>query len=106
MKSQSIILCSILLLVALVWYCDAKRIEIRLKSGTNQNGKETIQVFDDERNTIHDVADTYSRFLGLGEYFKNVTHLTVKNRLGFQYQLEKTIRRAGIRNGQTLFINW
>lgn len=103
MKLESIVLCSIFLLFAVISYGETKKITVHAKLGFVINEEDIVGEFDDERQRVWDIALNYCNVKG---YQINDSMLKVRNAFGKHYNLKDTIKEAGIKDGQTVYVKW
>lgn len=106
MKSISIIACSIVLLIILNNYCDAKKIVVRAKLGFCPNDNEVENYFDDDKQTVRDIAEAYCKSQGFSCDGQDETEPKVRNKFGFHYKLNEIIKNAGIKDRQLVYVKW
>lgn len=99
MKLKTISLCSIILLFALISYCEAKNIKVLARFNFYGDEETMVGDFDDETNTVRDIAEAYRNWKGIGNRV-----LRVINHYGHQYEMDHIIRKSGIRDGQVVYV--
>lgn len=106
MKFIAIISCSILLLLSVINYCEAKVITLHAKAEFAPPGNDIYLHLDDEKNTVRDVAESFCKKKGFTCDSNDEKPPKVRNSLGFHYKLDKTIKEAGMKDEQWVFIKF
>lgn len=106
MKLISINLCSIVLLFAVISYCESKKITLHAKAEWAQPGNDVYLHFDDEKNTVRDVAESFCINRGLTCNRDDEIQPSVRNILGFHYKLDQTIKKALLMEGQWVIVKF
>lgn len=78
-----------------------KEIKVTVKQGLNSDPILASLRVDDEKTTVRQLADKYMKFMKLPE---NPKYLRMESYLGLTYNMDKTLKEAGIKDGQTIKI--